>query len=336
MGKPHRYARTSFHLFVLLLSVALSAVGCGPAAVSPITTLTPATVSPTTVSIPQNGLKDINGTQLYYQAMGTGQLLIFLHGSGGSHRYFLPFMQPLADDDHLLFYDQRGTGMSSGKIDLEAISIDQFVEDVEALRVAFGLEKISLIGHSWGAIIALFYAFKYQAHLDKLILVDPVPVAQSFLVEQNQTFQQRFQRLSPKEQQTFTRVCTGSSAKPSAEARKECLHIDATLRFFDPAKAATMDNTVDKNTEKNLATIRSLLMTSFTRRQPEIDPQLKTLRMPTLIIHGDFDPIPIGSSEYIQQRIATSQLVIMKQSGHFPFVEQPEQFLAALRAFLRT
>jgi proline iminopeptidase len=54
-----------------------------------------------------------------------------------------------------------------------------------------------------------------------------------------------------------------------------------------------------------------------------------------LIIHGDFDPIPIGSSEYIQQRIPASQLVIIKQSGHFPFVEQPEKFFAAIRAFMR-
>jgi proline iminopeptidase len=335
MGEPHLHARTSFLLLILFLSVALSAIGCGPAAVSPISASIPATVSTTNANTPQNGLKDINETQLSYQAMGTGQPIVFLHGSGGSHRYFLPFMQPLADDHHLLFYDQRGTGMSSSKIDLKAISIDQFVEDLEALRVAFGFEKISLIGHSWGAIIALFYAFKYQAYLDKLILVDPVPVANSFLVEQNQTLQQRFQRLSPEEQQTFTSVCAGSSAKPSVEARKECLHIDATLRFFDPAKAFTMDNTVDKNTAKNRATIQSLLMTSFTRRQAEIDPQLKTLRVPTLIVHGDFDPIPIGSSEYIQQRIATSQLVFIKQSGHFPFVEQPEQFLAALRVFLR-
>jgi proline iminopeptidase len=323
MCKPYLHMRTSFLLLILFLSVALSGAGCRPVG-----------VSTTDDSTPPNGLKDINGTQLYYQAMGNGQPIFFLHGRSGSHRYFLPHMQPLADRYQLLFYDQRGTGLSSGKIELKAISIDQFVEDLESLRVAFGSEKISLIGHSSGAIIALFYAFKYPGHIDKLILVDPVPVTNAFLVEQNQTIRQRLQRLSPKEQQTLSTVCR-SSGQLSTEARKDCLKLDAALRFYDPAKALAMDDTVEENTEKNATTIQSLIMTSFNRRQPEIDSQLTTLRVPTLIMHGDFDPIPIGSSEYFHQRIVASQLVIVQESGHFPFVEQSEKFLAAIRAFMR-
>ncbi len=322
MCKPHLHTRTSFRLLMLVLSVALFGAGCRSTGVSTTKDITP-----------PEGVKDINGAQLYYKAMGTGQPLLFLHGSGGSHRYFLPHLQPLAAEYQLLFYDQRGTGLSNGRPDL-ANTIDQFVEDLEALRVAFGFEKISLMGHSWGAIIALFYAFKYQAHLDKLILVDPVPVAPRFLVEQNQTIKQRVARLSPEAQQMLT-TCQRSSTEPSSEVRTECLKLDAALRFYDPAKALTMDTTIDKNTARNVATIDSLLKTSFDRKQRDIDANLKTIHVPTLIIHGDFDPIPIGSSEYIQQHIPTSQLVIIKQSGHFPFVEQPEQFLAAIQVFMR-
>jgi len=290
-------------------------------------------VSTTKAITPPEGVKDINGAQLYYKAIGKGQPLVFLHGSGGSHRYFLPHLQTLAGEYQLLFYDQRGTGLSNGRPDL-ANTIDQFVEDLEALRLTFGFEKISLIGHSWGAIIALFYALKHQDHLDKLILVDPVPVAPMFLIEQNQTIKQRVARLSPEMQQMLT-TCQGSSAELRSEVRTECLKIDAALRFYDPAKALTIDTTIDKNTARNAATINSLIATSFTRKRRDLDANLKTIRVPTLLIHGDFDPIPIGASEYIHQRIPASQLVIMQQSGHFPFVEQPEMFLAAIRTFMR-
>jgi proline iminopeptidase len=318
-------ARKSVLLLVLCIMTAFSGAGCRPLD------------GPSSNSIaPPEGLKDINGTQLYYKAIGTGEPIFFLHGGpGGSHRYFLPHMQQLADEYQLVFYDQRGTGLSNGRLDLRAISIDQFVEDLEALRVAFGFEKISLVGHSWGAVIALFYAFKYQAHLNRLILVDPRPVTNAFLAEQGKTIQQRLQRLSPEAQQMLNTLCMRPSAELSAEARMECFKLDAALRFYDPTKALAMDDTTEENTAKNAANIRSLLTTSFNRRQKEIDTTLRTLSVPTVIIHGDFDPIPIGASEYIQQRIPASQLVIIKESGHFPFVEQPEMFFTAIRAFMR-
>lgn len=325
MCMPYLHTRTSCLLLVLCLGVALAGAGCSSAGGTSTKTITP-----------PEGLQNVNGTQLYYQAMGKGPPIFFLHGSGGSHHYFLPHLAPLADEYQLLFYDQRGMGLSDGRLDLSAISIDQFVEDIEALRVAFGFEKISLMGHSWGTIIALFYAFKYQAHLDKLILVDPLPVANTFMAELDQTMEQRFERLSPEEQHTRSTTCRQSSIALNKEALAECYKIDAAMRFYDPAKELTMDATVDKNTARNGSTVYSLLMTSFERKKGEIDADLTTMHVPTLIIHGDYDPIPIAASAYLQQRLLAAQLVVIKQSGHFPFVEQPEAFLAAVRAFMRT
>jgi proline iminopeptidase len=324
MCKLYRHTRKLFLVLMLFLSVALSAAGCRSSDVS----------APKDI-VPPEGEKDINRTQLYYKVLGKGPPIFFLHGRSGSHRYFLPHIEPLSDKYQLLFYDQRGTGSSNGQLDLQAISIDQFVEDLEALRVAFGFGKISLVGHSRGAIIVLFYAFKYPDHLNKLILVDPVPLTNTFLVEQNQSLKQRAEHLSLEAQHMLTTTCQRSNTELSSEARTECIKLDAALRFFDPAKALTMDMTTEKNTVRNAATIESLLTTSFNRKQRDIDATLKTIHVPALIIHGDFDPIPIGASKYIQQRISGAQLVIIQQSGHFPFVEQPEKVLATIRAFMQ-
>jgi proline iminopeptidase len=287
-----------------------------------------------TISVSE-GLQDINGTRLYYKMIGTGDPIIFLHGSGGSHRYFLPYMEQLADSYQLVFYDQRGTGLSDGRLIFSAISIDQFVEDLEALRIAFGFEKISLVGHSRGAIIALSYAFKYQDHLEKLILVDSLFVNDKFSVEFVETTQQRLQRLSPEAQQTFTTTCTRPSTELTSNELADCRAIDAKIRFYDPSKALTMDSTIDKNTADNGGMIQSLVMTDFNRKKQDINAKLAMIAVPTLILHGDFDPIPIASSEYIRQMIPTSKLVIIQESGHFPFVEQPEQFSEAIREFIQ-
>jgi proline iminopeptidase len=319
---------TSVTGIIILLVTTLSAC-------SPLATPASTPIPPTATSV--TGLQAINGTSLYYESLGQGAPLFVLHGGpGGSHRYFLPYLADLAADHHLFFYDQRGTGLSDGHLELEAISIDQFVEDLEALRVAFGLEKISLMGHSWGGMIALAYALKYQAHLDHLILVDSISVNKTFSIEFGKTIQQRVQSLSADEQQELNTTCTRPSAKLTLQERDECNQLDAQLRFSDPAKAATVNWAVEENTLKNSGTVRALLLNSFNRVQHDMDTQLSTVHVPTLIVHGDFDPIPVASSEYLHQQIPGSQLVLISQSGHFPFIEQPEQFIAALRAFLKT
>ncbi len=302
----------------LCLIVALCAAGCGRQGAEP----------------PAQGLKDINGTRLFYTALGSGQPIVFVHGRSGSHRYFLPHVAPLADQYRLLLYDQRGTGASDAKLELRALSIDQFADDLDALRAAFGLDKITLVGHSWGAVVALFYAFKYQNHLDKLILVDAVPLTREFVAAQLKTVQQRIARLSPADQQTLSSTCSRPYSQLNASEQAECNRLDATLRFYDPARATALDTTAEANTLRNAATVQSMLATSFNRSQPGIEAGLKSIHVPTLLVHGDFDPIPVAASAYIQQHIAGAQLVVLKQSGHFPFVEQPEQFLAAVRAFM--
>jgi proline iminopeptidase len=242
-------------------------------------------------------------------------------------------MEALSDEYQLIFYDQRGTGLSDGRWDLGTISIEQSVEDLEALRVAFGLEKISIMGHSRGAIVGLAYAVKYQMHLDHLILVDSIPVNNKFAIEFSETYQERFQHLSVNEQQELTTTCTRPSTELSPNVINECIQLDAQLRFYDPAKAP-VDLTIDENTLKNAEIVNEQMHTSLNKMQHDIETQLPTIHVPTLIIHGDFDPIPVKSSEYLHEQIPESQIVVITKAGHFPFIEQPEQFVEALRTFL--
>ena len=317
----------------IVLVVVTTLTACSPTNPTPTISLS---LTETPASTPVTGMQEVNGTSLYYEIIGVGSPLVVLHGGpGGSHSYFLPSFDALSDEYQLYFYDQRGTGLSDGHLDLAAISIDQFVEDLEGLRVSFNLEKMSLLGHSWGGIIALAYALKYPAHLNHLILVDSRPVSNTFGIQLSETIQQRVNSLSSDEQNKLTTTCNRPIADLSPVEIETCNQIDAELKFYDPSKAVSVDWPDEENTIKNSDTVRALITSSFNKMQNDMDTQLSSLQVPTLIIHGDFDPIPQGSSEYLQQHIPGSQIVIIPQSGHFPFIEQPEQFVAAVRSFLQ-
>src|SRR5258706_13808774 len=75
------------------------------------------------------------------------------------------------------------------------------------------------------------------------------------------------------------------------------------IRFYDPAKAVSVDWPMDENTIKNVDTVQALMRTSFQKIQSDFDTQLSIIHIPTLIIHGDFDPIPLASSEYLSEQI---------------------------------
>jgi proline iminopeptidase len=119
----------------------------------------------------QSGYVDANGVLIYYVEFGKGAPLIVLHGGpGADHTYFLPWLLPLARTHRLIFIDERGSGQSERLQDVSKYTIENMADDVEAVRVALGLGKIDLLGHSCGGVLAEAYALKYQEHLNHLIL----------------------------------------------------------------------------------------------------------------------------------------------------------------------
>jgi proline iminopeptidase len=119
----------------------------------------------------QDGFVDSHGALIYYQSVGHGAPLMIVHGGpGASHDYFLPYLLPLMRTSRLVFIDERGSGKSSKLEDARQYTIANMVEDIEAVRQALGLGKISLLGHSLGGALVQAYAFKYQKNLSHLIL----------------------------------------------------------------------------------------------------------------------------------------------------------------------
>ena len=130
-----------------------------------------AAVDSTDVLKIESGFVDANGVLIYYEALGHGQPLLILHGGpGASHDYFLPYLLPLARTNRVVFIDERGSGKSEKLEDPKGYTVENMVEDVEAVRQHLGLGQINLLGHSYGGVLAQAYALKYQANLTHLIL----------------------------------------------------------------------------------------------------------------------------------------------------------------------
>src|SRR5437016_5317332 len=119
----------------------------------------------------QKGFVDAHGVLIYYKVIGRGAPLMIVHGGpGASHDYLLPHLLPLARANKLIFIDERGSGRSEKLEDVTGYTVENMVEDVEAVRQALNLGKINLLGHSYGGVLAQAYAFKYQKNLTHLIL----------------------------------------------------------------------------------------------------------------------------------------------------------------------
>src|SRR5208337_2905499 len=124
-------------------------------AAAPPANAKPAAVPASNVYPVQEGFVDVNGLMIYYKTIGRGAPIMIVHGGpGASHDYFLPYLLPLARTNRLIFIDERGAGRSSMLEDVQGYTIENMVEDVEAVRVALGLGKISLLGHSVGGVLA--------------------------------------------------------------------------------------------------------------------------------------------------------------------------------------
>src|SRR6202142_2951283 len=124
----------------------------------------------------QEGFVDADGVMIYYKTIGRGAPLLILHGGpGASHDYFLPYLLPLARHNKLIFIDERGSGRSQKLDDPAGYTGENMVGDVEAVRQGLVLGKISLLGHSYGGVLAQAYALKYQNNLTHLILCSTFP-----------------------------------------------------------------------------------------------------------------------------------------------------------------
>ncbi len=245
------------------------------------------------------------------------------------HSYLQPYLAPLGDELELIFYDQRLSGRSDGVVDSASVSLDTFVDDIEALREALGFERIHLIAHSWGALLAMKYAAAHPARLRSLVLLDAMAPSSALWQEEQEALAAT---LVPAD------TAGGGALRASeALAAGEPSAIGALLRhsfrsqFRDRSLA---DDLVFVIGDDYMERSRQFgFMTGDLATFDVID-ALRGLDVPTLVLYGEDEPGASIGGDAIAEAMPDAQRVTIPATGHFPFVEQPEAFLEAVRAFL--
>lgn len=139
-------------------------------------TILPAPIENGDLPLPRHG-------SLHYTVVGAAaDTVIVLHGGPGLHsRYLRAAFDPLGTRHTVIYYDQRGRGRSAVEIDSTTLTAAQDVEDLDSLRRFFHLSRVTLVGHHWGAVLAVLYAKRFPEHVARLLLVSPSYPTASYL-----------------------------------------------------------------------------------------------------------------------------------------------------------
>ena len=199
--------------------------------VSPLFTAFPQT-APANLYPMQEGFVDSHGVLIYYKSVGHGEPLMIVHGGpGASHDYFLPYLLPLMPTSRLIFIDERGSGRSSKLEDTKQYTIGNMVEDIETVRVALNLGKVSLLGHSYGGALTQAYALKYQQNLTHLILGSTFASTK----ELNAALAKMKSEMDPKDIERVGRPLAGDRASAARHVHRRTPMFDGPAHLHIPA-----------------------------------------------------------------------------------------------------
>jgi len=265
----------------------------------------------------------VNGTELFYQEHGDGIPCLVMHGGlGMDHTYLQPTLDPLGDCLRLVYYDHRGNGRSArhSKSDL---SLGQWIADADALRSHLGVERIAVLGHSFGGCIGLEYALGSPSRVSHLILVDTAP-ALNYWGEVDVNIAERDPSEAARTAWQSPPTDDAGMGRWLADVGELCVHPQS-----DPAFLA---NLMSRTIFDHVAWARSV---EVFNQDYNVTARLGEISVPTLILVGRKDFVcPPSQAAIIQDGIVDSEMAVFEGSGHFPFVEEPDAFFSTVRAWL--
>ena len=273
-------------------------------------------------------LVDLGGVRLHTRRVGTDPPVVVLHGGpGADFAYLLPQYDRLAHGRALRFYDQRGGGQSPVPRDVP-VGWQEHVADLEALRKHWAIDRVTLLGYSWGGLLAVLYALEHPDRVGRLALVAPAPLTARWRDEFERRLSARL--ADPRIVQARAELSASGLAQRDPEKyRRLAFALSVAGYFKDPSRAKELTPfRVTARTQQ--AVWQSLGTYDLRDRLRSTFPKGRAPR--ALVVHGVYDPLPIESARETAALLDTG--VIELATGHAPHVEATEDFVRALNGFL--
>ena len=287
------------------------------------------------------GTLQVNGLELWYRVAGQGPVLIVQPpGWGIGAEVYEQSLQPLQSELTIIYYDTRGSGRSQAPANDEDYNVGIFVNDLEALRIQLGLESFALIGHSHGGLIALNYALKYPQHLSHLLpleaqLVGPAEHGREAQKEEERIFSELVKDPAFAEAMRFFQSAGGFGALFQMELDSEFSAFLARIMplYLKNSKHAAA---LQEYVLRHRLPLNALKAAAASDERFPVVNRLNTINIPTLILNGGYDIFcTAAQARMMHERIQGSKLVVFENSGHFPWVEEPELFFSTVIDFIK-
>lgn len=299
-----------------------------------------APAAPAAPATPAEGQVPGDGAALFYRSVGSGpDVLVMIHGGPGMDMgYMVPDFAPLAEHHRLLFYDQRGGGRSEHlRDDPSLFAMARHVADLEALRVRFGLARMTLVAHSFGPAIAAAYAIAHPDRVARMIFLGPLPPRQGELWKRyGATLESR---LTDAERAEMARLedAMVHGADPVAACRAYWA-IAVKPRVAGPELVSRVTGDFCSAGADAIRAGYAIAgpHTSASLGNWDFRPDLPRVTAPTLIIHGETDAIPMDLVEEWTTALPHARLIKVPGASHFPYVERPDLVWPAIEDFLRS
>ena len=272
--------------------------------------------------------------KVWTQKIGQGKIkLLLLHGGpANTHEYFENFPEYLTKEGvEIYFYDQLGSYHSDQPKDTAIWNLTRFVEQVEQVRQALGLEHFFLLGHSWGGLLAQEYAIKYPTHLRGLIISN---MGYSAPVYNKYRFGLYADIIRDQAAAKGRRPPAADSLQSekiiypliTEEVKDEFFHRHMLRLPQEPEPYKR--NLAHINRTDRTPLFRYLTSWDFTTR-------LASIRTPTLLLGSQYDFIPASTYATMHQQIPNSRVYICPEGAHFAMWDDPQHYFPALISFLK-
>jgi len=262
-------------------------------------------------------LMNVNGVEINTVDKGNGEALVFLHGFTGSHADWTDQVGKTTDQYRTIAVDHRGHGQSSAPESESAYSIKIFADDVYAILSKLGISRCCLIGHSMGGFMSLQLAVDHPELVRGLVLVD-TSSGEWDVVPGYAEFKQKLHHLAQTEGLEAAFEYDATQNPPRVEKFKKHPELK------EVARQKVLNTSLNGYIH---------VSNSFQKWAPVTD-RLHGIKVPTLIVLGEEDAGFVRPSKIMNEHIAGSELVVIKNAGHNPHEEETEAFNEAFLDFL--
>jgi len=278
----------------------------------------------------------LSNASLYYEIKGEGSPILLLSGGPGlSSGQLSGLRDSLSQKYKCVLFDQRGTGQShTSPFDSTTINLKQSVEDISSLLKKLKLDRVIIVGHSWGAMLAVNFAIAHPSQINKLVLIGSGPLAFSdFMIQQDNIMA----RTNSAERENMDRLQDSiSQAKSPSEAMAYRKRLGKQFLKFISYDATRVDSIFEEvsKSRTNFA-MQSLMIRDLQKMKYNVKSKIGSLNFPTLVICGRQDPIGLFPSIYLKELNNKFNLVWIEKSGHFTWLENHDSFYLELFKFLK-